>query len=271
MNNRNIPMFKGMVRPELFLLPRETILALDADVVGETYQAMVDLGIAHLPYSCIDIGVTGHFLIGLDKIDSDGVQGMRFVFPVHNPSVEPDPFNDMPTSEVLKELGGEYDDYEVRFRYLNERPICGWLKYPDGSWSTMGVWSKQDDAEGRNQAGHALRKILIILLGTKNTIKTRVKDKLLSMGIGVKKNNHRPLYTTTITLPKPEHMEYEGVHAPGTSPRAHLRRGHKREQKYGPRLQFSKPIWIEPVFVNADENFVSSRTAYNTSTRTESP
>jgi hypothetical protein len=44
----------------------------------------------------------------------------------------------------------------------------------------------------------------------------------------------------------------------------HLRRGHIRQrQHYGPGNHFVKKIWIAPVFVNADPDFVNQRAAYN--------
>lgn len=277
LKEKNIPMIKGQIRPELFLISSETILAMDAEELMATYNDMEELGIAHLPYSCLDIGIPGDFLIGVKEREEPGAWSMRFALPVNNPIAveDKDEFDirtrNMHTREILEIYGGAFKDHEVRFRFLNEKPLCGWIKYPSGQWSPMGWWDDDDHGKGKTQAGYALRKILIVLLGTKNIVKTRTKDKLLSMGIGTKKNNHRPLYTTTITLPRPEHMETEGPHIPGLSKRPHLRRGHKRNQKYGPKLQFVKPIWIEPVFINADEDFVSARTAYNTSNRDNNP
>lgn len=36
-------------------------------------------------------------------------------------------------------------------------------------------------------------------------------------------------------------------------------------QHFGPKNELRKKIWIEPVFVNADEDWVAARTAYNVS------
>lgn len=49
----------------------------------------------------------------------------------------------------------------------------------------------------------------------------------------------------------------------GRRVRPHLRRGHVRRQHYGPGREFIRQVFIEPVFVNADEGWIAERTAYN--------
>ena len=48
-----------------------------------------------------------------------------------------------------------------------------------------------------------------------------------------------------------------------SSPRPHLRRGHIRNQHYGEGNKEIKKIFIQPVFVNADEGWIENqRKAY---------
>lgn len=47
------------------------------------------------------------------------------------------------------------------------------------------------------------------------------------------------------------HSRCGGTHA---RPVGHLRRGHWRKQHYGAGFQCVRPVWIKPVFVNADRN-----------------
>lgn len=246
-----------MARPELFLITREIIAATHKDELSATYNSMRELNIAHLPYGLVDIGVPANALMTMrDENDP------RASYDIFGPDVK----------KWSLENGDPFKDFELRFRYRDDVLYQALIKNPAGSWCDLIAFLEQAEIKYKTQntiesveeSGIGLAKLLIVLLATKNVVKTRTKDKLLAMGIGKHKNNMRPLYTTTLTLPKPEHMETEGPVTPGTSPRPHLRRGHIRNQKHGPKLQFIKRIWIEPVFVNADENFVSSRTAYNT-------
>jgi hypothetical protein len=108
-----------------------------------------------------------------------------------------------------------------------------------------------------------VEQLLIVLLATKNAHKITRVDKLACMGIGTKRH-HRFAYTTTISVPT-DTKDDEHLATPGKPKRAHLRRGHIRRQRFGPGFEFIKKIWIAPIFVNADEDFVDSRGAYNVS------
>lgn len=106
-----------------------------------------------------------------------------------------------------------------------------------------------------------LRTLLIILLATRNAVKRTTENKLAKLGIG-KSSRNRFAYVTTISLPS--EMESDPDHPPkGGHMAPHLRRGHVRRQHYGKENSLVKLIWIAPVFVNADSDFVASqRTNY---------
>lgn len=345
-------------RPELFLIPNETIFALNADDTEATYNAMSELGIANLPYPLVDIGIEGSLIMRIQHKD-DGGHRIKLALPApsthggpsvfewaesqslaeaHDPLTCPSCRQHLPhdnkiktdktlngktypagtpisevfadleqnspynvayrdddikignivephqrsefkrrfdTTEELQEsveqLGTPFKEWSIRFRYENERPIIQMLVHPGGRAYDMGKILEPSESKSAADAALSIRKILIVLLATRNIVKERTKDKLLSMGIGAKKNNFRPLYTTTLTLPKPRVKDDGQPANVGTSPRPHLRRGHIRHQKYGPKLAFTKMIWVEPCFVNADDQFVSERSAYNTSAGTDNP
>lgn len=101
---------------------------------------------------------------------------------------------------------------------------------------------------------------LLVCLAAKNSEKTVKQNKLAKLGIGKKKDKYA--YTTTITIGKITETEGTGEGG-GWTVRPHLRRGHIREQRYGPNRQYSKKVFIQPVFVNAVEGFVDQRKAYN--------
>jgi hypothetical protein len=102
---------------------------------------------------------------------------------------------------------------------------------------------------------------LLVALAAKNSVKTVKENKLMKLGIGKKKEG-KYRYTTTVTIGKITETEGTGEGG-GWTVRPHLRRGHIREQRYGPNMQYSKKIFIQPVFVNASEDFINERKAYN--------
>jgi hypothetical protein len=106
--------------------------------------------------------------------------------------------------------------------------------------------------------------LLVVILSTKNIEKNDVVDKDLVRGRFNKSKAYRKDYpiTTTITIGKISETHTSSEHGGGTC-RPHLRRGHIRTQKYGPNWELSKKIFIEPVFVNADEGWIAERRAYN--------
>lgn len=125
---------------------------------------------------------------------------------------------------------------------LDER--TGWTS------ETMPIGNEVDD----------LAMLLVVLLATKNAVKRTAYCKLAKLGIG-KSHRHRFVDTTTISLPA--ERDADGENPPrGTKVAPHLRRGHVRRQHYGAGNQMEKKIWIASVFVNADPDFVATRTKY---------
>ena len=91
-------------------------------------------------------------------------------------------------------------------------------------------------------------------------------SKLAQLGIGKKRPEPRYSYTTTISISYADIQDDGTGTRPGHTKRPHLRRGHVREQHWGPANQFVKKIFVEPIFVNSDGEFVSSlRERYNIS------
>jgi len=112
--------------------------------------------------------------------------------------------------------------------------------------------------------GMDIMETLIVLLATKNHVKEEKFDKDIARGRYNKKQAYRKDYpiTTTISIGKITET-YEGQGGTGSKKRPHMRRGHIRTQHYGPGRELTQKIFIQPVFVNADEGWIAERRAYN--------
>jgi len=292
-------------RPELFLLPRETIFAMADNEVSATYGDMLKLDIHHMPYEHCIIGVPGDIVVRCNLSVDEDTQEIGIAYPTedgdiskyHHPSFSVTVPKGTPIDEAnamferaaanyaMNGWDGDmsqYREWEFRFYYFNGEMYMPTarsnrlgsnfknlfefqLEGPSGMPKSERVKADSSLKIRWKALGETLRMRLVVLLATRNAVKTRTKDKLLGLGIGKRKvrNNHKPLYTTTITVPKISNGPQGQPTGRTVSP--HLRRGHVRQQAWGPRYQFKREVWIEPVFVNADENYVSTRVAYNTS------
>lgn len=245
-------------RPELFLLPDDIIRAANMKEVEATYRDMETLNLANLPYSHCIIGVPGRcifFLTG--DVTYDALTNT---------------YKAKHENDKMDDLIKDFMSFEARFIYQNESfshalvRINSLAEWRDTTHFKITPKDKNEMDKSIAKSALQLRKLLIVLLATKNTLQTRTKDKLVALGIG--KNSHdpfRPIYTTTISISLPNEPQ-SSILIPGPAKRPHLRRGHIRQQKHGPRLCFTRAIWIEPQFINGDpETFQSTREAYNTS------
>ena len=107
-------------------------------------------------------------------------------------------------------------------------------------------------------------RLLIVTLAAKNHVKEERIDNNLARGRFNKSKAYRKDYpiTTTISIGKITET-YEGKGGTGSKKRPHMRRGHIRTQHYGPNRELTQKIFIQPVFVNADEGWIAERRAYN--------
>ena len=170
--------------------------------------------------------------------------------------------------------------HQCEFRNLNllGEPIQIWMIHEgaDPGWRPYEIpvneIAKENGIRVRNDdelaAAKAIMNFLIVLLASKNAIKHTKHNTLARHNLGSAKkpgSTRAYEYVTTISVPPTDQLEDDTEHPPGRAKCAHLRRGHIRRQHYGPHRSFIKQVWIEPVFVNADRDFVSTRKAYNVS------
>lgn len=210
-----------------FQIDIDVMKALRDDDVEATAKDMRELGLYHLPYPCIDL------IVPTDSIIVRANTGEKF------PPLGPNDTIRVTLDEACTEV-------LVSFQHKGR--------------AILGAGAKDNNVPyWKNFICRAQpwRDLIIVVLATKNTEKEVVTprvSKLAKLGIG--KRRAAGGTSTIIRLAKV--LPTEDGHT-GTKKRPHLRRGHKRNQHYksGPR-----PIWIAPMFVNADEAFVEARSAY---------
>lgn len=235
MNERN--------KLETFVLSNELARAVDVPETEATYKALEELGIHHPPYSkfmlVVDAAYMGRPDIallgerhafnegrGVFELEFDGENCIPYIGQGKRRQLAIQPAIDMVNEKVA----------EREYLESLQRTMIG----------VCAFW----------------RRAFIVLLATKYVRKTREVDKLAKLGIG--KNKGNPLYRTTLSLARVDDIPESEKGTPTRRHyRPHMRRGHIRNQHWGPNLQFTKRVFIEAIFVNSDRAFVSPREYYN--------
>lgn len=170
-------------------------------------------------------------------------------------------FADLVEMDLVRPPAPDFDiDCRTRGNHYLHRGVV-WLgggRFTSSRGSIL-LSSDYRTAEDGNAALGAAIAVLLCALATRNVVKKVRTSKLAKLGIG-----KRSQYDTVVTLKVPQiSAQYD---ASGTSGgravRAHFRRGFIRRQRYGPRNEQEKKVWIAPVFVNADEDFVAPDRTY---------
>lgn len=239
------------MKNELFILAPQTLAAMDAETIDHTVHDMCELGIFNLPYPKVDVmiyvEVPREFTIPAGtstEIIDDVISGKRQALV----------WSKTETCLTVCFIG---------LRALEEGLFtCDYLRL-EGRPPNFRPFNdiRQHVKESHLRTCTSLGRALIVALASRNVEKTVKVNKLAKLGIGPKTAYPR---VTTISVSK--NLSTDSEHATEGKPKApHLRRGHIRRQHYGPHNAYLKQIWIEPVFVNADSDFVSQRKAYNLS------
>lgn len=253
-------------RRQLFVIPAETWAALDADEVKATVEAMKEAKVYALPYSEVDLWIGASAAVRFLRTDVEASSlYMKFArMGLLEPTIGPGQ-----TEAYAPANGFEQDMWLEVVRLSLQHADCKRCVVI-GSSNRFMRSHRTENTSGMYAITPAQRDMfasaLIVLLATRNVKKTTVRDKLVALGIG--KKTHRYEYVTTISLPtEADAVDADGEepHTEGKAKRPHLRRGHVRRQKYGPKFSLCRTVFIEPVFVNADKDWVDKRERYNVS------
>jgi hypothetical protein len=243
---------------QLFIIPADTWERLDQEEVVATADAMRELGIFHLPYPKVDIWLPASRAISWtrEEISADPAMQKLIDYRVDHELyyVDGDRYYCHKGSGFVFQFSNISLDPTITPRVcIHVEPGSPAAKFYKPGATTL------PNEDNTPALADRLATPLIVLLATRNSVKTTREYKCAKLGIG--KRRHQ--YVTTITIPH-EREDHEAS-TPGASKCAHLRRGHIRRQHYGPHYMLTKQIWIEPVFVNADDKWVQQRERYNVS------
>lgn len=264
---------------QLFRLSSEILDSVELEDVEKTYTDMFEMKINYPPFKAYSIEISSKFLSKLGEKLCDYHKNKNY-WPTNFSyglfieyfEFEKNEKGYLKFSEFLKDdLTDKIipEDNKVCTMNINFLTKDGRCEAFDNYIAYRKINGKSDDETEKykkimGNIGSKLRELLIVLLATKNHIIEQKKDKDLARGRFNKKQAYRKDYpiTTTIVIGKITET-YESKGGIGSAKRPHMRRGHIRTQHYGPKNELTQKIFIQPVFVNADEGWISERKAYN--------
>ena len=253
---RNDPQSK----PQLFIIADEVWQNSDVDELNATSKDMMEMGIFYPPCQHFEILISARFIPYMME------KGMEEKLPEHlyNSHYKNNFFrleivvNDMEdwqnsaTAELM--YIDPSDGQWVGVNWLNNKNLI------EGKL-TKEKWEKKN-RDKQNTISY-MSHLLLVTLATKNVERKSKPNLMAKQALRSKALKRDYEYTTTLTIGKVVGAERTEGDAGGWKVRPHLRRGHIREQRYGPNNQLLKKVFIQPVFVNAADGVMSQRRAYN--------
>ncbi len=221
------------MKQQLFVLDRDMLAAMAPSEVLATYKDMHELGIASPPFPDLTIQVPCGAIIYVN-----GKGNFDAIADSSPNDWQAQELRDAPVrfeyTDCNPEKGEAGIKLEIRGRWVDLLEFALTLPEPEPFWLSA-----------QALAGELIR-LLVVSLATRNVERVTKQNRLAKFGIGKDKNF---TYVTTLRIGKITISEGESSPT-GETRRPHLRRGHIRNQHYGPKNQYSKRVWIEPIFVN---------------------
>lgn len=220
---------------QAFYITQEVLSAMTNAEVRATCEGLREMGLYHLPFPTVDI---------ITEFDAVVCKPDRSKY---DEKLGPDTL-------VRVTVDMECTETFVCVELLDRNRTYGL-----GTEAFNSFARESDSWKNLVQPAAPWRDLLIAVLASRGIVKEVVggkPSKLAKMGIG-KAKPPKPI-VTYIRLAPSLPADEDGKPS-GTTRRPHLRRGHIRNQR--DRFGHHK-VWIAPIFVNADKDFVDSRQAY---------
>lgn len=240
---------------QLFVLGAEIWSSIHREEIIATGRSMLEAEIYNYPYDEFDISAYGKTK-----------DLMPWVF--RESQAHPEIWNSLKKDERPMSFHFRYYGFNKKtFKYSMRVNLGGeYVFLPSNSEELLSGFPSLGRHEARsmnNRAADAMLGTLLVLLATRNVEKEvlenpkRYKDPASKGGVRQIKNKDYK-YITTIKIGKITETLRSNATSRGPV-RAHLRRGHIRNQRFGEGLKEIKQVFIQPVFVNADDGWIENQ------------
>jgi hypothetical protein len=248
-----------VVDRQLFILPQEIWNAVTREDVMSTSKDMSELDIYYPPIRHFDIYAT----ISPRRIAEWLLKNVKYEFRAERADTPVTYRFRYDFDEDMVNYSwcwGMMDGNKIKYFYLDDPKFIETMEIEA---IDRGLDFDQYSKDLENQLRllqSALLTTLITMLATKNVVKETQEIK--KHGPKSKKRPRTHRYITTIKIGKITET-FRSNESSGGSVRPHRRRGHIRNQHFGEGNKETKKIFIQPVFVNADEGWIENqRKAY---------
>lgn len=231
----------------LFVISRDVLQAVLFTEVKETVKAMYEAGVFRAPFEEVDV-----------IINASVYEFQTFVDPEWTPSSTTAP--DELFSMIVKYKSNN-DGFDAYFCGRNDK-LRRFISVEDAIERYKNSPYTKDVPKFADELRTSIACIygtLVVLLATKNIEKRTQEVKVKKHALLSRKRKSAYKYSgiTELHIGKiSETFSGDGSRGPV---RAHLRRGHVRNQRIGEGRKDVKQIFIQPVFVNADDGWIENQ------------